>query len=175
MKMDTRIPYFDGQKDFMAFVRFLDNRKEFERYIKHLDTKIATFVKASKIYGKALEIEGKHEEAELWLQKAKADFGTREEKLLVGEKSLVKELRDQRAKMKNRETDIEQVLLTGTRDLKARETAVKAREDEVGKLEQAAAKAERAAQRKSEAAVEAMRGADAMVARMKAATVTEKG
>ena len=168
--MDTRVPYFDGQKDYQAYIRFLDNRKEYDAYDKKLSERIAKFLKAAKLYGKALEIEGKHEEAELWLKKAKADFGMREEKLLGGEKALAKELREHRAKMQNRETDIEQVLLTGTRDLKARETAVKAREDEVGKLEQAAAKAERAAQRKSEAAVEAMRGADAMVARMKAAT-----
>lgn len=175
MKMDTRIPHFDGQKDFMAFLRFLDNRKEYEGYIKQLDTKIAAFVKASEIYGKALEIEGKHEEADLWLQKAKKDFGTREEKLLTGEKALAKELLEHRAKMKNREVDIERVLLDGTRDLKARGEALKAREAELAKLEAVVAKSEKAVQKKTEAALEATRTADDMVARMKAATLTEEG
>jgi uncharacterized protein involved in exopolysaccharide biosynthesis len=167
--MDTRLPYFDGQKDFMAFLRFLDNRKEYVGYIKQLDTKVAAFVKAAKLYGKAQEIEGKHEEAELWLQKAKAAFGTREATLLAGEDSLDKETRLRRAKMKNREVDVERALLAGTRDLKAREASLKAREGEVAKLEAVVAKAEQAAQKKSEAAVEAKRAADDMVARMKAA------
>ena len=170
MKMDTRLPYFDGQKDFMAFLRFLDNRKEFAGYIKTLDTKVAAFLKAAALYGKAQEIEGKHEEAELWLQKAKADFGTREEKLLAGEKALAKELREHRAKMKNREVDVERTLLAGTRDLKARGASLKAHEAEVAKLEAVVAKAEQAAQKKSEAAVGAKREADEMVERMRAAT-----
>ena len=169
--MDTRPPYFDGQKDFMAFLRFLDNRKEYAGYIKTLDTKVAAFLKAAALYGKGQEIEGKHEEAEAWLQKAKVDFDTREENLLAGEKALAKELREHRAKMKNREVDVERTLLAGTRDLKARDTACKAREGEVAKLEAVVAKAEQAVQKKSEAAVEAKRAADDMVARMKAATV----
>jgi hypothetical protein len=168
--MDTRLPYFDGQKDFMAFLRFLDNRKEYAGYIKQLDTKTATFLKAAKLYGKAQEIEGKHEEAEAWLQKAKEDFGTREATLLASEDSLDKETRLRRAKMKNREVDVERTLLEGTRDLKARVAACKAREAEVAKLEAVVAKAEQAAQKKSEAAVEAKRAADDMVKRMKAAT-----
>ncbi len=168
--MDTRVPYFDGQKDFLAFVRFLDNRKEFAGYIKQLDTKVAAFLKAAKLYGKAQEIEGKHEEAEAWLQKAKTNFGTREEKLLAGEKSLAKELLEHRAKMKNREVDVERALLAGTRDLKAREASLKAREAEVAKLEAVVAKAEQAVQKKTEAAVKAKREADDMVARMVKAT-----
>jgi hypothetical protein len=173
MNMDTRLPYFDGQKDYHAYVRFLDNRKEYDAYDKKLSEHIAKFLAAAKLYGKAKEIEGKHEEAELWLQKAKADFGTREEKLLAGEKSLAKELREHRAKMKNREVDVERALLAGTRDLKAREVSLKAGEVEVAKLEAVVAKAEQAAQKKSEAAVEAKNAADDMVARMKAATIPE--
>ena len=165
--MDTRVPYFDGQKDFLAFVRFLDNRKEFAGYIKTLDTKIAAFVKVAALYGKAQEVEGKHEEADAWLRKAKADFGTREESLLAGEKSLVKELLEHRAKMKNREVDVERTLLEGTRDLRAREASLKAREAEVAKLAAIVASAEQAAQTKTEAAVAAKRAADEMVKRMK--------
>jgi hypothetical protein len=167
--MDTQLPYFGGQKDFMVFLRFLDNRKEYAAYDKKLSEKIAAFLKATKLYGKAQEIEGKHEEAEIWLQKAKADFGTREEKLLAGEKALATELREHRAKMKNREVDVERMLLTGTRDQKAREAACKAREAELAKMEAVVAKTEQAAQKKSEAAVEAKRAADDMVTRMKAA------
>ena len=167
--MDTRLPYFDGQKDYQAYVRFLDNRKEYDAYDKKLSEHIAKFLAAAKLYGKAKEIEGKHEEAEAWLQKAKADFGTREEKLLTGEKALVKELLEHRAKMKNREVDVEQTLLEGTRTQKAHGASLKAREAEVAKLEAVVAKAEQAAQKKAEAAVEAKRVADDMVVRMKAA------
>jgi hypothetical protein len=170
MNMDTRLPYFEGQKDFLAFLRFLDNRKEYDAYDKKLSEHIAKFLDAAKLYGKAREIEGKHEEADLWLQKAKTDFGTREEKLLAGEKALAKELREHRAKMKNREVDIERVLFEGTRDQRARGEALNAREAEVAKLEAVVAKAEQAAQKKTEAAVEAKRVADDMVKRMKAAT-----
>ena len=175
MNMDTRIPYFDGQKDLMAFLRFLDNRKEYAGYIKTLDTKTAAFLKAAKLYGKALEIERKYEEAEAWLQKARADFGPREEKLLDGEKVLATELREGRAKLKERETEVEKFLRQGTADMKARQTAVRAREGEVGKLEQMAAQAAQAAQKKSDAAVGAKREADDMVARMKAAALTGQG
>ena len=89
--------------------------------------------------------------------------------LLAGEKALAKELREHRAKMKNREVDVEQTLLTGTRALKARQVALKAREAELAKLEAVVAKAEQAVQKKTEAAVEAKRASDDMVARMKAA------
>jgi hypothetical protein len=167
--MDTRLPYFDGQKDYHAYVRFLDNRKEYDAYDKKLSEHIAKFLAAAKLYGKAQEIEGKHEEAELWLQKAKAGFGTREEKLLAGEKALATELREHRAKMKNREVDIERVLLAGTRDQKARVASLRVREAEVAELEAVVAKAEQAAQKKSEAVLEAKGTADAMVKRMKAA------
>lgn len=168
--MDTRLPHFDGQKDFMAFLRFLDNREEFKGYIQTLDTKIAAFLDAAKFYGKADEIEAKHEEAEAWLLKAKVDFTSREVTLLAGEKALAKELREHRAKMRDRTIEVERASLAGTRDLKAREAAVEAREAEVAKLEALVAKAEKAAQKETEAAVEAKRAADEMVARMKAAT-----
>ena len=169
--MDTRLPYFDGQKDYQAYVRFLDNRKEYDAYDKKLSEHIAKFLKAAALYGKAQEIQGLHAEAAAWLSKAKADFSSREETLLAGEKLLVTELREHRAKMKNREVDVDQVLLAGTRDLKARQATLEAREAEVAKLEAVVAKAEKAVLKKAEAAVEAKRGADAMVVRMKAATV----
>ncbi len=169
--MDTRLPYFDGQKDYHAYVRFLDNRKEYDAYDKKLSEHIAKFLKAAALYGKAKEIEGLHAKAETLALRAQGAFEEREIKLVAGEKALVKELLEHRAKMKNREVDVEQVLLKGTREQKARQAAVKAREDELAKLEVIVAKAEQAVQKKTEAAVEAKRAADDMVKRMKAAAV----
>ena len=169
MNMDTRIPHFDGQKDFMAFLRFLDNRKVYDGYIKQLDTKIVAFVKAATLYGKAKDIEKKHEEAELWAKRAEHDYAEREERLTAGEKALIDETRERRAKMKNRETEIEQVLQTGAHALTDREVSLKALEAEVNKREELVTKVEKAADRATQAAVEAKRAADDMVVRMKAA------
>lgn len=174
MNMDIRIPHFDSQKDFMAFLRFLDNRKEYEAYMKQLDTKIAAFVKAAKLYGKAKDIEKKHEEAELWAKRAEHDYAEREERLTAGEKALIDETRERRAKMKNRETQIEQMLQTGAHALTSREVSLKALEAEVNKREELVAKTEKAADKATQAAVKARRAADDMVTRMKAATSTEK-
>ncbi len=169
--MDTRIPHFDGQKDFLAFLRFLDDRKVFEGYIKQLDTKIAAFVKAAKLYGKAKDIEKLHEEAELWAKRAEHDYAEREKTLIAGEKALANETRDRRAKMKNRETDIEQALVATKRDQASREETLKAREGEVGKRENAILAREKRAEQVQEAAQKAKQAADAMVKRMEAAVV----
>ena len=164
--MDTRLPYFEGQKDCMAFMRFIDNRKEYDRYMKALDTKVAAFFEAVKVYGKAKEIEGKHEEAELWLAKCQGDFAKREAALLAGESALVKELREHRAKMKNREVDLEQAAATTGRDQTVREVALSAREAGLEKREQAITGIEQAAEKRSQAAVEAKRAAEDLVKRV---------
>ncbi len=168
--MDTRLPYFDGQKDFLAFVRFLDNRKEFNAYDKKLSEQIAKFLDAAKLYGKAKDIERKHAEAELWEKRAEHDYAEREEKLVAGEKNLAKESREKRAKLEKREAEIEGLLRTGNNDLKARAEACAAREDELAKLEQVVTKAEKTAERKHKAAEGAKREADDLVKRMKAVT-----
>ena len=168
--MDTRIPYFEGQKDFLAFLRFLDNRKEFDGYIKTLDTKIAAFLKAAKLYGKAKDIEKKHEEAELWVKRAEFDYGERGKKLVEGEKTLAEDDRMKRAVL----LDIEQRAETARRKLVGEQkdlaATLKAREAEVGKRENAILARENRAQEAQEAAEGATQAADAMVVRMQAAT-----
>ena len=168
-KMDTRLPYSEGQKEFMAFLRFLDNRKEYAGYMKGLDEKIAKFMAAAKLYGKIAEIEKKHAEAELWAERAEHDYAEREEKLVAGEKKLAKDDKEKRAVLLDTEQRAQSAHRKRDGELKARETAVKVREDEVGNLEQVAAKAETVAQAKALGAVEAKKEADAMVARMKVA------
>lgn len=168
--MDTRLPYFDGQKDFLAFVRFLDNRRAFAGYIEQLDIKVAAFLDAAKLYGKAKEIEQKHAAAELWVKRAEFDYGERAKKLVSGEKDLAKETREKRAELKEREAEIEAILRQGNIDLQARADAVKLSEAEVAQLEQVVTRAEKAAEKKHKAAEEAKEAADAMVKRMKAVT-----
>ncbi len=168
-KMDTRLPYFEGQKDFMGMLRFLDNRKAYAGYMNGLDEKITKFMAAAKLYGKAKDIEKLHEDAELWVKRAEFDYGEREKKLVAGEKALAAEVTEKRAKLEERERAGEKHLRESSNSVKARETAVQAREDEVGNLEQVAAKAEMIAQAKALGAVEAKREAEAMVARMKVA------
>lgn len=167
--MDTRVPYFDGQRDFLAFARFLDNREEYAGYMKKLDERVAKLLDAAKLYGKAKDIEKKHEVAELWAKRAESDYGERGKKLAASEKSLAKEFREGHAKLKERETKVETLLREGNKALKVREAGMKALEDEVGGRERAAVKMEAAAQKKSEAAIAAKREADDMVKRMQVA------
>ncbi len=86
--MDTRIPHFQGQKDFLGFVRFIDNREEFEGYIKLLDAKIAAFVEVTKTYGKANDIDMLHLKAEAVLADAHARYEAREISVIASENKL---------------------------------------------------------------------------------------
>ncbi|KKK46517.1 hypothetical protein LCGC14_3163850 [marine sediment metagenome] len=54
------------------------------------------FVKAATLYGKAKDIEKKHEEAELWAKRAEHDYAEREEMLVAGEKKLARDARTRR-------------------------------------------------------------------------------
>ncbi len=174
-KMDTRLPYFEGQKDFMGMLRFLDNRKAYAGYMKNLDEKITKFMAAARLYGKIAEIEQKHADADLWAKRAEHDYAEREEKLVAGEEKLAKDDKEKRAVLLDIEQRAQSVHRTRDGELRARETAVKAREDEVGNLEQVAAKAGTVAQAKALGAVEAKKEADAMVQRMRVAVVSANG
>lgn len=167
--MDIRIPHFDGQKDFLAFLRFLDNRKVFEGYIKQLDTKIAAFVKASAVYGKAKDIEKKHEEAELWARRAEHDYAEREEKLVAGLKAWALTRKEERAKLNDREAEIEMEWRKAKNSLAVRDEALKALEADVVKREETIGAREKRTEKAQKAAVEAKHVANQMVARMKAA------
>lgn len=169
--MDTRIPHFDGQKDFQVYIRFLDNRKEFEAYDKQLSTKIAAFVKATKLYGKAKNIENLHHDAELLAQRAQSAFGEREGKLKTGEETLARETTASRAELAEFKREAEESQRQGVKKMRDTAAALKAREAEVGKRENAIMARENRAQEAQEAAQKATQEADAMVARMKAATV----
>ncbi len=172
-KMDTRLPYFEGQRDFMTYVRFLDNRKEFERYIKVLDEGVAKFMKAAEVYGKAQDIGRLHAEAETTALRAQGAFEKREKDLVAGEAVLAKETSAKRTELNKREGEIKAVLRSGQSAVKVREDDVKAREDKVSGIEAAAAKAEAAAQKRSEAAVVAKKRVDAVLQRMKVAVSSE--
>jgi len=167
--MDTRIPHFDGQKDFLAFLRFLDNRKEFESYIKQLDTKIAAFVKATKLYGKAKDIDNLHHDAELLAQRAQSAFGEREGKLKAGEEALLHTTTATWAELDKSKREAEESQRKSAKKLQTTAEALKLREAEVGKRENAIMAREKRAQTAQEAAQKAKKAADAMVARMKAA------
>lgn len=175
--MNTRLPPSPGEHDFHAFIRFLagytdkksDFRKQADEYFERLAKATAEFREAAALYGKAKDIERLNELAEAWEQKARNEFGEREEKLKAGEAALATETRERRATWKNREIEIEQVLVKGNHELTRRDVALKAREAEVGKREQAAEKATAKAQEAHKASLEAKRVADDMVQRMKAA------
>ena len=175
--MNTRLPPSPGEHDFHAFIRFLagytdkksEFRKQADQYFERLAKATAEFREAAALYGKGKDIERLNGLAEAWEEKARSEFGTREEKLVAGERALVTETRERRAKLKNREIEIEQVLVKGNHELTRRDVALKASEAEMGKREQAAEQATAKAQEAHEAALEAKRAADGMVQRMKAA------
>ncbi len=167
--MDTRVPHFDGQKDFLAFIQFLGNRKEFEAYNKTLDTKIAAFKEAVKIYGKAKEIEALHHDAELLGHRAQSAFGEREGKLKAGEAALAKDKAETAATWEKYGHEAEASHREATQANEGTAAALKVREAEVGKRENAIVAREKRAEKAQEAAGVAKSEADAMVARMKAA------
>ncbi len=172
-KMDTRLPYFEGQRDFVTFVRFLDNQPEFQRYLKVLDERVAKFMKAAEVYGKAQDIGRLHAEAETTALRAQGAFEKREKELVAGEEALVKATSEKHAELNKREDEIRALLSSGKGAVKVREEDVKAREDKVSGIEAAAAKAEEAAQKRSEAAVVAKKRVDAVLQRMKVAVSSE--
>ncbi len=172
--MDTRVPHFDGQKDFLAFLRFLDNRKEFEAYIKQLDTKIAAFVKAVAVYGKAKDIENLHHDAELVAVRAESAFAEREKHLEAGETALAKDRAEAAATWEKYGREAETSHQEATQANEATAEALKLREAEVGKRENAIMAREKRAQEAQAAAEGAKKGSDDMVARMKAAASPEK-
>ncbi len=167
--MDTRVPHFDGQKDFLAFLRFLDNRKEFEAYIKQLDTKIAAFVKAVKLYGKAKEIDRLHGEAELLAVRARSAFVEREDKLVAGEAAFKSTMAEQTKALTEKESVMQQRLNVKDGAIVARQVDLQDREKAIGEREVAAQEKYEAAEKAIQEAREVQQAADATTARMKAA------
>ena len=168
--MDTRLPYFDGQKDFLAFLRFLDNRKEYKAYDKKLSGRIMAFNKAVEVYGKAQDIEKLHHDAELIAVRAESAFAEREVKLKAGEETLAAGTTTTAAAWEKHGRGVEASDLKRAQELDSTAKTLKAREAEVGKRENAIAARERRAEKAQEAAQGAKQEADAMVVRMKAAT-----
>lgn len=173
--MDTRLPYFDGQKDFQVYLRFLDNRKEFDAYDKKLSERIAAFNKAVKLYGKAKDIEKLHEQAELLAVRAEGAFTEREETLKTGEAKFKKASALRLTKLDVLEQKATEKQRLAGLAIQATTAALDAREVEVGKRENAIMAREKRAQEAQEAAQGAKDEADAMVGRMKAATAPAAG
>ena len=167
--MDIRIPHFDGQKDFLAFINFLDNREEYERYMATLDKKIAKFTEATASYGKAKDINRLHEEAELLALRAQGAFTEREKKLEAGEVAFKKSMAEQTKALADKESVMQQRLNTKGAALRDRQVALQGREVAVGEREATAQEMHNAAMETKQAAQEVKREADDMVARMKAA------
>ncbi len=168
--MDTRLPYFDGQKDFLAFVRFLDNRKEYERYMGVLDKRIAAFAKETNDYGKNKDIDRLHEEAELLALRAQSAFTEREETLKSGETAFKKSMADQCKALADKEAVMQERLNVKDAALRDRQVALQDREAAIGEREAAAQTMYDSAEKAHQASLGAEREADEMVKRMKAAT-----
>lgn len=168
--MDTRLPYFDGQKDFHAYNRFLDNREDYIAYDKRLSERIAAFVKVVKAYGKIKDIDRLHEEAELLAVRAKSAFTEREETLVAGEAAFKKKMAEKTKALAEKESVMQQRLNTKDAALVDRQVALQDREAAVGEREAVAQTMHATAEEVTQAAQEAKQEADAMVARMKAAT-----
>lgn len=171
--MDTRLPYFDGQKDLLSYIRFLDNRKEFDGYMKVLDKKIAEFAKACALYGKAKEIEKKHLEAELWAKRAEAEFAEREEKLKTDEAAFKKTVTDKTAALTETESVMQQRNNAKGKTLREREVAVQEREKAIGEREGMASRKYEEALKAQQTSKKAKQEADALAERMRASMVPE--
>lgn len=165
--MDTRIPHFDGRDDFGKFVRFLDNRKEFDRYVALLDKKIAAFMEAVSLYGKAKDIEGLHVEAKARVNDADTAFAAREKALNMAETEFDSAKAEKTVELAERATAIQNDQTK--RCMQAREDAVEGREFAIDEREAEAATMKLDAERAQEAAVGAKQAADDMVARMQTA------
>ncbi len=168
--MDTRLPYFDGQKDFLAYIHFLGNRKEYAAYDKKLSEKIAKFAAAIKTYGKIKEIDRLHEEAELLVLRGKSAFTEREETLVAGEAAFKKTMAEQTKALAEKERVMQGRLNVQSTKLRDRQMALQDREEVVGGREAAAQSMHVKAKEAQQAAQEAKREADDMVARMVKAT-----
>ena len=167
--MDTRMPYFDGQKDFWALLRFYDNREEYAAYDKKLTQLIAQFKKATESYGKTKAIDRLHEEAELLALRAQGAFTEREKKLKAGEVALEKKTAEQTKALADKESVMQQRLNAKDAALRDRQVALQDREKAIGEREGTAQGMHAAAKEAKQAAQEAKREADDVVKRIKAA------
>ena len=167
--MDTRIPHFDGQKDFLAFLRFLDNREEYERYMTILDERIIKFTEAVTSYGKTKDIERLHHDAELLVVRAESAFTKREETLVSGEAAFKQSMAEKTKALAEKESVMQQRLNERDKGLLARQATLQEREHAINTREADADRKTSAAGEAGQAAQDAKREADEMVARLKAA------
>lgn len=166
--MDTRLPHFQGREDHISYLRFLDNRTQYDRYHDLLGKKIAEFLKAAELYGKAKAIEKMHDEAAAIVERANKEFADREQALKVGESALKAATAKQRQALVDREHKLRDDFEAKDAAMRAREEAIVPREKDVAEREAAAERIKDAAETARLVALDAKRAADADIARVRA-------